>query len=236
MKLRSDVLVRLDRDGTVGSDRHMCRRAWVDNPELISQRKDTREGHDRLLRGCWPDHPAPPHGTVFEAGKLSVYVEAPVVVWWQATRHRIASFNLESGRYKVMEGQFYVVPEERPCTEPAGFKPMRPVLEQEREANEVARAAQKAAAEYLWAMYEDQLAVGVAREVARLVLPFSFYYSGYIDMNPRAWLSFFSKRRAGSGSHPQYEIEQLCVQVESLFAERWPLLYQLFLDKGRAAP
>ncbi len=235
MRLRSDILVVEDAGGSCGNDRLFARRAWVDNPTLPSERNDTPEGHKRLLLSCWPQD-GPAHGTVFEAGKLSVYVEAPVVVWWQATRHRIASFNLESGRYKVMEGCFYAVPPERATKEPPGFRPMRPKLETEAETWRLARGEQEAAAAAAWASYQRQLDAGVAREVARLVLPFSFYYSGYIDMNPRGWLNFFSKRKAGTGSFPQWEIESLCVQVEALFAARWPLLYEVFTIRGRKSP
>ena len=57
------------------------------------------------------------HGSPFEGGYLSVYVEAPVVVWWEWSRHRFMSmgcpdlgFNLESGRYRLLDGVDVIAP------------------------------------------------------------------------------------------------------------------------------
>jgi len=235
VKFRSDILVELDADGTCGSDRLCARRAWVEAPGSESAHDDTEKGHERLLRGCWPET-GPAHGTVFEPGRLSVYVEAPVVVWWHMTRHRIASFNLESGRYRELAGEFCVIPEGRKTLEPNGFKPMKPVLEAEEVTWGAATEGQRRIAESAWASYRFQLRSGVAREVARLVLPFTTYYRGYVDMNPRSWLGVFSKRRSGGGSFPQAETEEMVSKVEALFAARWPLLYKVFNDRGRKAP
>jgi thymidylate synthase (FAD) len=238
MELRSDIRVVEDPEQSCGSDRDVAKRAWVERPdrELPSTRDDSPRGWGRLIDVIMRER----HGTVFEGGLLTVYVEAPVVFWWEATRHRIASFNLESGRYKLMEGVFYMVPEDRPCREPDGFKPMRPELVEDEAANRWARVEQRRMAEAAWASYRRQLGYGVAREVARLVLTFGFYYSGYMTLNARSWMNFFSLRRydpaARVVSRPQKEIEKVCVAVESIFAARWPLVYDSFTRNGRVAP
>lgn len=236
MRLRSDLLVVEDVEQSCGSDKSVARRAWVERPDLREGRIDDPGRWVKLIDATMTGR----HGTVFEGGMLTVYVEAPVVFWWEATRHRIASFNLESGRYKLLTGQFYVVPDDRPCKEVEGFKPMRPSLEWTRETTAWAQAEQRRIAREAWASYQRQLDFGVAREVARLVLPFAFYYSGYVTMNPRAWMNFFSLRRFDESarvvSRPQKEIENVCVQVERLFKARWPLVYASFTRNGRVAP
>lgn len=57
------------------------------------------------------------HGSPFEHSYMTFYVEAPIFVWREHMRHRIASYNEESGRYKVLEPVFYVPNEDRPLVQ-----------------------------------------------------------------------------------------------------------------------
>jgi thymidylate synthase (FAD) len=240
---RSDIKVVFD-DASTKSDRGIALRAWAEHPTDISaDRNDTPEGWRRVIRATMRGR----HGSVYEGGYLSVYVEAPVVVWWEWTRHRFMSlgcpdlgFNLESGRYKVLEGEFYRPPKGRPCKETDDFKPMRPVLEDDADAWEFASTELYIGYEYCWHGYQEMVKNGVSREVARLLLPFGVYYSGYVSANPRTWLQFFSLRKndpqAEVKSYPQWEIQQADVQVEQMFAERWPITYAQFVENGRVAP
>jgi thymidylate synthase (FAD) len=242
MKTRSDIKVVFDDSSNKG-DRGVALRAWALHPDLTPEGKqDDPAGWRRLIRALMKGR----HGTPLEGGYLSVFVEAPVVVWWEWTRHRFMSlgcpdlgFNLESGRYKVLEGEFYIPPEGRPCKEPDGFKPMKPVLEDDVKFQEYAGMKLSDAYSACWSSYDRMVDNGVAREVARLALPFGTYYSGYVSANPRTWLQFFSLRKndpdAQVKSYPQWEIEQADVLVEAMFAERWPITYSEFCEQGRVA-
>lgn len=239
---RSDIKVVFD-DASNKGDRGIALRAWAVHPDLVpADKKDDPDGWRRVIRAMLKGR----HGTPFEGGYLSVYVEAPVVVWWEWTRHRFMSlgcpdlgFNLESGRYKVLDGEFYLPPPDRPCREPDGFKPMRPQLEVSGIAWEDSHWHLTKVYETAWRHYEAAVEDGIAREVARLGLPFGIYYAGYVSANPRAWLQFFSLRRVTKDTevmtYPQWEIEKADAEVEKLFAERWPLVYEQFNECGRVA-
>ena len=81
---------------------------------------------------------------------------------------------------------------------------------------------------------------GVAREVARTVLPLSLYSSMYVTMNARSLMAFLSLRTKREGSHfpsfPQREIEMVAEKMETHFAELMPLTYEAFNTNGRVSP
>jgi thymidylate synthase (FAD) len=84
------------------------------------------------------------------------------------------------------------------------------------------------------------LDAGIAREVARMVLPVSIYSAAYVTMNARALMNFLSLRRKAEGSHfpsyPQREIEMVAERYEELWAEHMPLTHASFIKNGRVAP
>jgi len=84
------------------------------------------------------------------------------------------------------------------------------------------------------------LDAGVAREVARIVLPLTIYSSMYVTMNARSLMNFLSLRTKREGTHfpsfPQREIEMYAEQMEEHFAALMPLTYEAFNTNGRVAP
>jgi thymidylate synthase (FAD) len=81
---------------------------------------------------------------------------------------------------------------------------------------------------------------GIAKEVARGVLPVNIYSSAYVTMNARALMNFLSLRKSDSESHfpsyPQREIEMVAEQYEEIFKTLMPLTYNAFVKNGRVAP
>jgi thymidylate synthase (FAD) len=81
---------------------------------------------------------------------------------------------------------------------------------------------------------------GVAREVARGVLPVNIYSSMFVTMNARSLMNFLSLRTMREGtqfpSFPQREIEMVAEMMESLWAEKMPITYETFNKNGRVTP
>lgn len=247
IRFRSDFTVKLNPRATVGSDSALTYAAWVTDPDAADHR-DTPEGRRRVLAPC----AAGGHNTVFEHGLMSVYLDAPGVVWWQLTRQRFMSldtedfsFNLESGRYRHMDPEFYVPPPERPIVEPDGFKPMRPELAPVHDEHQAALfgdlGTYRECVGGCWGQYQHMLGMGIAREVARFVLPnWALYCAGYVTGKPLTWLQFFSKRNktpdTAVPTFPAWEIEQVASKCEQLFANLWPQAHAQFLLNGRRAP
>ena len=94
--------------------------------------------------------------------------------------------------------------------------------------------------QHAYESYQRMLEAGVAREVARIVLPLNIYSSMYVTMNARALMNFLSLRTKREGTHfpsfPQREIEMCAEKMEDFWAELMPYTYEAFNQHGRVAP
>jgi thymidylate synthase (FAD) len=179
------------------------------------------------------------HGSPFEHSNFTFFVQAPIFMWREHFRHRIASYNEESGRYKVLEPTFYVPAKDRKLVQ-VGKTGHYEFVDGTDEQFEVVTSATKEACKVAYEQYEKMLEAGVAREVARIVLPLTIYSSAYVTMNARALMNFLSLRRKVEGSHfpsfPQREIEMVAEKYEEVFAQLMPLTHAAFVANGRVAP
>jgi thymidylate synthase (FAD) len=229
IKLRSDVTVELMQ--SMGSDAAVVMSARVSTGGSVS----TPEKDAGLINYLMRDR----HGTPFEHNAFTFYVEAPIFVFREFMRHRVASYNEESGRYKELDPVFYVPSVERKLIQegkPGAYTFVEGTEEQYKAVMDASIDAYEAAyAEYTW-----MLEKGVAREVARAVLPVGIYSSMYVTMNARALMNFLSLRTMREGTHfpsfPQREIEMVAEKMESLWAEKMPITYETFNKNGRVAP
>jgi thymidylate synthase (FAD) len=84
------------------------------------------------------------------------------------------------------------------------------------------------------------LAAGVAREVARTVLPVGTYSSMYVTMNARSLMNFLSLRTKREDSRfpsfPQREIEMCAEKIEAHWSTLMPMTHAAFEANGRVAP
>jgi thymidylate synthase (FAD) len=154
-------------------------------------------------------------------------------------RHRVASYNEESGRYKELAPVFYIPNEERKLVQvgkPGAYTFEEGTYDQKK----LVPAAMKRAVKESYIAYQEMLDKGVAREVARGVLPVNIYSSMFVTMNARALMNFLSLRTMREGtmfpSYPQREIEMVAEIMEDLFAEKMPVTYETFNKNGRVAP
>ncbi|MBU6245760.1 MAG: FAD-dependent thymidylate synthase [Actinomycetales bacterium] len=179
------------------------------------------------------------HGSPFEHNSMTFFVQAPIFVWREHMRHRMASYNEESGRYRQLQGVFYVPAHDRNVVQvgkTGAYEFLRGTQAQYELIDEQMRASCAAA----YDGYLRMLQAGVAREVARMVLPVSIYSSAYVTMNARALMNFLSLRRKVEGSrfpsYPQREIEMVAERYEQYWADLMPLTHAAFVANGRVAP
>ena len=179
------------------------------------------------------------HGSPFEHTSMTFFVQAPIFVWREHMRHRIASYNEESGRYRQLEPVFYVPNRERALIQ-VGKTGAYEFLPGTDEQYDLIDDQMKSACAKSYDAYLQMLDAGIAREVARMVLPVSIYSAAYVTMNARALMNFLSLRRKAEGSHfpsyPQREIEMVAERYEELWAEHMPLTHASFIKNGRVAP
>lgn len=179
------------------------------------------------------------HGSPFEHTSMTFFVSAPIFVFREFMRHRIASYNEESGRYRELNPVFYVPDENRKLIQ-IGKTGAYTFVDGTPEQFSVSVAAMKKAYVVAYEQYQVMLDQGIAREVARVVLPVGLYSSMYVTMNARALMNFLSLRTSREGSHfpsyPQREIEMVAEKMEAEFARLMPLTYGAFEKSGRVAP
>lgn len=179
------------------------------------------------------------HGSPFEHTSMTFFVSAPIFVFREFMRHRIASYNEESGRYRELNPVFYVPDENRKLIQ-IGKTGAYTFVDGTREQFSVSVEAMKKAYIVAYEQYKVMLDQGIAREVARVVLPVGLYSSMYVTMNARALMNFLSLRTSREGSHfpsyPQREIEMVAEKMEAEFARLMPLTYGAFERSGRIAP
>lgn len=172
------------------------------------------------------------HGTPFEHNAFRFHVRCPIFVMREWIRHRIGSFNELSGRYAKIDEAFYVpaVEDVRTQVGKPGAYTFEPV------GGDVAdrtRAAIESSYRASYAAYEAMLADGVAREVARTVLPVGVMTEFYWTVNARSVMNFLSLRNQ---EHAQREIRRYAEAVEALFETRMPATHRAFVAHGRSAP
>ena len=179
------------------------------------------------------------HGSPFEHTSMTFFVSAPIFVFREFMRHRIASYNEESGRYRELRPVFYIPNKDRKLVQ-VGKTGAYTFVDGTPEQLDITVNAIKETCTLAYENYQKILASGVAREVARAVLPVTLYSSMYVTMNARALMNFLSLRTSSPDSHfpsyPQREIEMVAEKMEKHFAELMPMTYGAFQKSGRIAP
>lgn len=230
MTFSSELTVNIERE--MMDDIVVARAAWVSSG-MASQDDAKIEG---LINFLMKNR----HGTPFEHNSVTFFVKAPIFVWREFMRHRIGiSYNEESGRYKQLAPDFYV-PDPTRNLQQIGkvgaydFVPGTPdqisLVEREIQYNSLES----------YNRYETMLEAGVAKEVARMVLPVNIYSSAYVTMNARSIMNFLSLRTknelAAYPSFPMWEINSVADQIEKHWSALMPLTSKAYRLNRRVAP
>jgi thymidylate synthase (FAD) len=215
--------VRLD--GAMADDLSVVNAARV---SFARRREAMDESDEGLVRFLMRER----HGTPFEHNSFRFHVRCPLFVAREWFRHRMGSFNEFSMRYARATDDFYV-PEPEDVRTQVG-KPGAYSFEQvDPELAERTRAELQDVYDHAYATYERLVDAGVARELARCVLPVGAYTEFYWTVNARALMNFVSLRAAEAA---QREIRRYADAVESFLAERMPVTHAAFVANDRTAP
>ncbi|MGH3022508.1 MAG: FAD-dependent thymidylate synthase [Gaiellaceae bacterium] len=217
--------------GFVRLDEAMASDLSVVNAARVSfaRRKEEMDDSDRgLIRFLLRER----HGTPYEHNAFRFHVRAPLFVAREWFRHRVGSFNEFSMRYAKATDEFYVpAPEDvRSQVGKPGAYSFEPV---DPELAETAREELRAVYEAAYSAYERLVEQGVARELARAVIPVGAYTEFYWTVNARSLMNFVSLRAAETA---QREIRRYADACERFLAEEMPVTYEAFVDAGRVAP
>jgi thymidylate synthase (FAD) len=195
----------------------------------FARRKDELDDADAgLIRFLMRDR----HGTPFEHNAFRFHVRAPLFVAREWFRHRIGSFNEFSMRYAKATEDFYVPESDdvRSQVGKPGASSFEPVDE---ELAERTRDELREVYEHAFETYERLVEAGVARELARSVMPVGAYTEFFWTVNARALMNFVSLRAADTA---QREIRRYADAVEQFFVAKMPVTHAAFVAAGRVAP
>ena len=237
--------IRTSSDLTVELIDHMGSDSGVIRAMMISTKaeasKDVAETMDiEELQGKIAFLMKNRHGTPFEHNAFTFFVKAPIAVFREWHRHRIGfSYNEESGRYKQLEPEFYIPPPHRPLVQVG--KPGNYTFERGTDVQYNALVLEmEAQFTRAYRSYELLLNNGIAKEVARGVLPVYLYSSQYVTLNARSLMAFLSLRTRYQGatypSFPMWEIEECGHKMDSVFIQHMPSTRHAFRTFGSVCP
>lgn len=185
-------------------------------------------GDEKLLGYLWTHK----HHTPFEMAGVTIEVQAPIMVFREWVRHRTQSFNEMSGRYSVLPDLCYFPSDSR-------LRDGRQSTSNKQAAggaapfhdDEVRRMQALLGEAYGRARqnYNSLLAMGVGRELARLVLPVAQYSRMRASANLRNWLGFLTLRMDPAA---QFEIREYANALGTVVASLFPRTWALF-SEGR---
>ena len=202
----------------------------------VSYGKGTRRvNEDRgLIRYLMRHH----HTTPFEMCELKLHCKLPIFVARQWIRHRTANVNEYSGRYSILDREFYLPPADALCVQSTGNRQGRGAsLEAERAAAVLQLLRDDATRcydHYQELLNEDEAGrtlrpgePSLARELARINLTLGFYTQWYWKIDLHNLLHFLLLR---GDTHAQEEIRVYALAISEV-AQRWvPLAWEAFVD------
>lgn len=214
----SDKMIRVLDHGyirlidSMGSDLSIARAARVSYDAAWRAGED--EGSDaKLIRYLWKNK----HSTPFEAVEFQFEVMAPIFVFRQWHRHRAASINELSGRYRELPETYYLPEPENIGTQSTSSKQARDLTgdpsgeHRAKRSLEIAYINRHCRAAF--AHYQALLASGWPRELARMVLPLNTYSHMFWKTNLRMLFHFLTLR---CDPHAQWEIRQYAEAMREL--------------------
>jgi thymidylate synthase (FAD) len=235
IRFRGDVTVELIKHAASDADVIWAARVSTKGENSLADVQADPERSKGLINYLMRDR----HGTPFEHSSLTFYVQAPIFVFREFMRHRTFSYNEESGRYRELEPVFYVPGPERKLVQ-IGKPGKYDFVDGTAEQHKLVVEATQESCRQAYSAYREMLDAGVAREVARTVLPVGLYSSMYATCNARALMNFLSLRTRREDStfpsFPQREIEMVAEKMEAEWAKIMPLTHAAFEANGRVAP
>jgi thymidylate synthase (FAD) len=192
------------------------------------------------------------HTSPFEQCEVKLHIKLPIFVMRQLVRHRTASLNEWSGRYSIMSDEFYVPDLEHikpqsddnkqgrageidPVSREGVAWLMKSIHDSAYKVYNILLGDRENAEDYCDPYSEDSPLLandfpGIARELARTVLPVSNYTEAYFKMD---LLNLFKMLKLRADSHAQYEIRVYADAICKLAQPKFPLAFEAFEDYMR---
>lgn len=201
----------------LGSDQRICEAA------RISYRAPSKgpEADKKLIAYLWRNK----HTSPLEMAKLTLNIKLPIVIMRQYVRHRCQNLNEVSARYTELPKEFYIPTEWRIQDIKNKQGSVDPKLVKDAEWHRKQTNRLLKICDLAYTTYEEMLADGVAREMARMVLPINIYTEIYTTWDLNNLLKFIVLR---DDSHAQQEIQEYGKAMKSIAKELFPFVIEAY--------
>mgnify|MGYP000322977092 CR=1 FL=1 len=160
------------------------------------------------------------HTSPFEMVKVTLNIKMPIFIMRQYIRHRMQNVNEVSARYTELPEEFYI-PEK-----------WRAQDNKNKQGSVPAELDHAIFTELLelhcgesYARYQSLIARGVAREMARMVLPLNIYTEIYACWDLKNLLHFITLRE---DAHAQAEIQEYGKAIKAILVELFPVTMRCY--------
>jgi thymidylate synthase (FAD) len=173
------------------------------------------------------------HTSPFEMCKLTLNIKMPIFIMRQYVRHRMQNLNEVSARYTQLSDDFYIPEKWRKQDNKNKQSSLVDDLWEPRiDALGEAGIGHKDCSEVfedqckeIYQVYQSMIDSGIAREMARMILPVNIYTEIYSCWDLKNLLHFISLR---DDSHAQAEIQEYGRAIKSICEELFPVTMEAY--------
>lgn len=201
--------------------------ARVSNPK-----NQDNEKYEGLLKYCIKHG----HISIFETAYMCVEVITPLAIATQLLRHRSMTYQMLSLRYASNEelkgmlgeyGSLYYMPEEARLQDTKNRQ--NSIFTDNAELTDTMQNTMLSAFTVADMAYNELLNNGVAKEVARLVLPQSAFTRLYVTGSVRSWMTYLKVR--DEPGVVQHEHVELARAIKTIFSIEFPTVYNAYFSQ-----
>lgn len=187
-----------------------------------------KSGDEKLLSYLYTHK----HLTPFEMCGVTFEIQAPIFVFREWHRHRTQSYNELSARYTPLPDLNYMPTNERVLLTQKGNNQAVGLSGTEINENKATiwRGGLEAFYRNAQLLYDEGLALGVPKELARLCVPVARYSKMRASANLRNWLAFLTLRMDNAA---QWEIRQYANAVGLVISQLFPRTWELFMGEKK---
>jgi len=167
------------------------------------------------------------HTTPFEMVEFKFHCKMPIFIARQWVRHRTANINEYSLRYSEASEEFYLPKDKDILFQSMTNKQGRSINDVPPELKNKVRKYFEEISKLTYEAYQDMNQAGIARELARGILPVNLYTEWYWKNDLHNIFHFLHLRM---DSHAQYEIRVFANAMASYVKKVAPIAYEAFED------
>ena len=194
----------------------------------VTSKDQTNPNVERLLKYCAKHG----HWSVFEQASMTVEVVTPLAIAVQLLRHRSFTFQQFSGRYEDQQ-EMVKHTEDLTSYNNLFYMPEEARTQDSKNRQNSIPAEDPALTDTMWATmstsymvaqqcYNDLLQRGIAKEIARFVLPQGVFSRLYVSGSCRSFIHYIGVR--DDEGVAQYEHCELARCIKSVFATQFPVV------------